>query len=117
MFVPFGPQIAELHLFFCAFFSPFTIFCEYFSPFVLKPGTNILIHFQAEAAAQFLNVMGSYMESLCSDLSSHTITNVQSNNDRVSQSTIKILLSSRFLVFTNFLTYEFLVDFSGFFTS
>ncbi|KAK9201413.1 hypothetical protein WN944_016615 [Citrus x changshan-huyou] len=39
---------------------------------------------QAEAAAQFLNVMGSYMESLCSDLSSHTITNVQSNNDRVS---------------------------------
>ncbi|KAK1559708.1 hypothetical protein Q3G72_017478 [Acer saccharum] len=39
---------------------------------------------QAEAATQFLNVMRSYMESLCSDLRSHTITNVQSNNDRVS---------------------------------
>lgn len=81
---------------FCAFFSPFNIFCEFISAFVLYPGTNILIYFQAAAAAQFLNVMGSYMESLCSDLSSHTITNVQSNNDRVGQSTIKILLSSRF---------------------
>lgn len=39
---------------------------------------------QAEAAWQFLNVMRSYLESLCSDLRSHTITNVQSNNDRVS---------------------------------
>ncbi|KAK3193332.1 hypothetical protein Dsin_024642 [Dipteronia sinensis] len=39
---------------------------------------------QAEAATQFLNVIRSYMESLCSDLRSHTITNVQSNNDRVS---------------------------------
>uniref|UniRef100_A0A0E0GGQ8 UDENN domain-containing protein n=1 Tax=Oryza nivara TaxID=4536 RepID=A0A0E0GGQ8_ORYNI len=38
----------------------------------------------AEAAWQFLNVMRSYLESLCSDLRSHTITNVQSNNDRVS---------------------------------
>uniref|UniRef100_A0A0E0CV64 UDENN domain-containing protein n=1 Tax=Oryza meridionalis TaxID=40149 RepID=A0A0E0CV64_9ORYZ len=39
---------------------------------------------QAEATWQFLNVMRSYLESLCSDLRSHTITNVQSNNDRVS---------------------------------
>uniref|UniRef100_A0A0E0K8P9 cDENN domain-containing protein n=1 Tax=Oryza punctata TaxID=4537 RepID=A0A0E0K8P9_ORYPU len=39
---------------------------------------------QAEAAWQFLNIMRSYLESLCSDLRSHTITNVQSNNDRVS---------------------------------
>lgn len=39
---------------------------------------------QAEAAWQFLNVMRSYLESLCSDLRFHTITNVQSNNDRVS---------------------------------
>ncbi|XP_031250200.1 uncharacterized protein LOC116108064 isoform X1 [Pistacia vera] len=39
---------------------------------------------QAEAATQFLNVMGRYMESLCSDFRSHTITSVQSNNDRVS---------------------------------
>uniref|UniRef100_A0A0A8YAA2 UDENN domain-containing protein n=1 Tax=Arundo donax TaxID=35708 RepID=A0A0A8YAA2_ARUDO len=39
---------------------------------------------QAEAAWQFLNVMTSYLESLCSDLRFHTITNVQSNNDRVS---------------------------------
>ncbi|XP_020084627.1 uncharacterized protein LOC109707627 isoform X1 [Ananas comosus] len=39
---------------------------------------------QAEAAGQFLNVMKSYLESLCANLRSHTITNVQSNNDRVS---------------------------------
>ncbi|RWR97303.1 DENN domain-containing protein [Cinnamomum micranthum f. kanehirae] len=39
---------------------------------------------QAEAAWQFLNVMRWYLESLCSDLRSHTITSVQSNNDKVS---------------------------------
>ncbi|KAK9280897.1 hypothetical protein L1049_003788 [Liquidambar formosana] len=39
---------------------------------------------QAEAASQFLNVIRRYLESLCSDLRSHTITSVQSNNDRVS---------------------------------
>ncbi|XP_062148406.1 uncharacterized protein LOC133857238 isoform X1 [Alnus glutinosa] len=39
---------------------------------------------QAKAAAEFLNVMKRYLESLCSDLRSYTITNVQSNNDRVS---------------------------------
>ncbi|XP_028116435.1 uncharacterized protein LOC114314171 isoform X1 [Camellia sinensis] len=39
---------------------------------------------QAEAAAQFLTVMRRYLESLCSNLRSHTITSVQSNNDRVS---------------------------------
>lgn len=44
----------------------------------------VWISLQAEAAWQFLNVMRSYLESLCSDLRSHTITNVQSNNDRVS---------------------------------
>lgn len=42
---------------------------------------------QTECAAQFLNVMRKYMESLCSNLRSHTITSVQSNNDRVSEST------------------------------
>ncbi|XP_010415945.1 PREDICTED: uncharacterized protein LOC104701884 [Camelina sativa] len=39
---------------------------------------------QAEAATKFLSVMRDYMESLCSDLHSHTITSVQSNSDRVS---------------------------------
>ncbi|CAN8257549.1 unnamed protein product [Cochlearia groenlandica] len=39
---------------------------------------------QAEAASKFLRVMRDYMESLCSDLHSHTITSVQSNSDRVS---------------------------------
>ncbi|KAF9610657.1 hypothetical protein IFM89_023913 [Coptis chinensis] len=39
---------------------------------------------QAEAAVQFLNVTRHYLESLCSDLRSHTITSVQSNNDKVS---------------------------------
>ncbi|XP_021893737.1 uncharacterized protein LOC110811521 [Carica papaya] len=39
---------------------------------------------QAEAAMQFLDAMRHYLESICSDLRSHTITSVQSNNDRVS---------------------------------
>ncbi|XP_066384173.1 uncharacterized protein [Miscanthus floridulus] len=39
---------------------------------------------QADVAWKFLNVMRTYLESLCSDLRFHTITNVQSNNDRVS---------------------------------
>ncbi|OMO98698.1 hypothetical protein CCACVL1_04100 [Corchorus capsularis] len=39
---------------------------------------------QAEAATQFLTVMGDYLESLCANLRSHTITSVQSNHDRVS---------------------------------
>ncbi|KAL2893509.1 DENN domain-containing protein 5B [Bienertia sinuspersici] len=39
---------------------------------------------QAEDATRFLNVMKRYMESLCADLRSYTITSVQSNNDRVS---------------------------------
>ena len=40
--------------------------------------------FGADAAAQFLRMMRRYLESFCSDLRSHTITSVQSNNDRVS---------------------------------
>ncbi|XP_059300813.1 uncharacterized protein LOC132053034 isoform X1 [Lycium ferocissimum] len=47
---------------------------------------------QTEAAAQFLTVMRRYLESLCSDLRSHTITSVQSNSDRVS-----ILLKDSFI--------------------
>ncbi|MED6183489.1 hypothetical protein PIB30_038266 [Stylosanthes scabra] len=39
---------------------------------------------QAEAATQLLNVVWNYLESLCSDLKSHTITSIQSTNDRVS---------------------------------
>ncbi|XP_021763330.1 uncharacterized protein LOC110728033 isoform X1 [Chenopodium quinoa] len=39
---------------------------------------------QAEAASRFVDVMKRYMESLCADLRSNTITSVQSNNDRVS---------------------------------
>ncbi|XP_020213836.1 uncharacterized protein LOC109798048 [Cajanus cajan] len=39
---------------------------------------------QAEAATKFLNIIWHYLESLCSDLKSHTITSVQGNNDRVS---------------------------------
>ena len=39
---------------------------------------------QAKASWQFLNVLRTYLESLCSDLRYHTITNVQSDNDRVS---------------------------------
>ncbi|XP_010533026.1 PREDICTED: uncharacterized protein LOC104808888 [Tarenaya hassleriana] len=39
---------------------------------------------QVEAAKGFLRVLRSYLDSLCSNLRSHTITNVQSNNDKVS---------------------------------
>ncbi|KAL0390876.1 UNVERIFIED_CONTAM: hypothetical protein Scaly_0444700 [Sesamum calycinum] len=47
---------------------------------------------QADAAAQFLIVMNRYLESLCADLRLHTITSVQSNNDKVS-----ILLKDSFI--------------------
>ncbi|XP_042050979.1 uncharacterized protein LOC121796252 isoform X1 [Salvia splendens] len=39
---------------------------------------------QKEAAKGFLDVLRSYLDSLCSNLRSHTITNVQSNDDKVS---------------------------------
>ncbi|GAB2267774.1 hypothetical protein Dimus_002753 [Dionaea muscipula] len=39
---------------------------------------------QAEAARGFLAVLRTYLESLCANLRSHTITNVQSNDDKVS---------------------------------
>ncbi|KAK4368593.1 hypothetical protein RND71_012385 [Anisodus tanguticus] len=39
---------------------------------------------QVEAAKCFLGVLRSYLDSLCSNLRSHTITNVQSNDDKVS---------------------------------
>ncbi|XBH87327.1 hypothetical protein VPH35_074804 [Triticum aestivum] len=39
---------------------------------------------QAKASWQFLNVLRTYLESLCSELRYNTITNVQSDNDRVS---------------------------------
>ncbi|KAK9756829.1 hypothetical protein RND81_01G123500 [Saponaria officinalis] len=39
---------------------------------------------QALAATQFIDVMKRYMESLCADFRSYSITSVQSNNDRVS---------------------------------
>ncbi|XP_039024074.1 uncharacterized protein LOC120156878 isoform X1 [Hibiscus syriacus] len=39
---------------------------------------------QIEAAKGFLSVLRSYLDSLCSNMRSHTITNVQLNNDKVS---------------------------------
>ncbi|XP_051148258.1 uncharacterized protein LOC127263326 isoform X2 [Andrographis paniculata] len=39
---------------------------------------------QVEAAKGFLQVLRTYLESLCYNLRSHTITNVQSNDDKVS---------------------------------
>ncbi|KAJ3699159.1 hypothetical protein LUZ61_002864 [Rhynchospora tenuis] len=47
---------------------------------------------QVEAAKGFLAVLRSYLDSLCANLRSHTITNVQSNNDKVS-----LLLRESFL--------------------
>ncbi|KAF1875437.1 hypothetical protein Lal_00006065 [Lupinus albus] len=39
---------------------------------------------QIEAAKGFLSVLRSYLDSLCCNIRSHTITNVQSNDDKVS---------------------------------
>ncbi|XP_027339690.1 uncharacterized protein LOC113853308 isoform X2 [Abrus precatorius] len=39
---------------------------------------------QIEAAKGFLSVIRSYLDSLCYNIRSHTITNVQSNDDKVS---------------------------------
>ncbi|KAH1201122.1 DENN domain-containing protein 5B [Glycine max] len=39
---------------------------------------------QIEAAKGFLSVLRSYLDSLCYNIRSHTITNVQSNDDKVS---------------------------------
>ena len=39
---------------------------------------------QIEAAKGFLSVLKSYLDSLCDNIRSHTITNVQSNDDKVS---------------------------------
>lgn len=39
---------------------------------------------QVEAAKGFLSVLRAYLDSLCSNLRTHTITNVQSNDDKVS---------------------------------
>lgn len=39
---------------------------------------------QVEAAKGFLSVLRSYLDSLCCNIRSHTITNVQSNDDKVS---------------------------------
>ncbi|KAL2609523.1 hypothetical protein R1flu_028096 [Riccia fluitans] len=39
---------------------------------------------QVEAAEGFMSVLHNYLESLCADLRAHTITNVQSNDDKVS---------------------------------
>ncbi|KAL2327264.1 hypothetical protein Fmac_020691 [Flemingia macrophylla] len=39
---------------------------------------------QVEAAKGFLSVLRSYLDSLCDNIRSHTITNVQSNDDKVS---------------------------------
>jgi hypothetical protein len=47
-----------------------------------------MILLQADVAWKFLNVIRTYLESLCSDLRFHTITDVQSNNDRVSNTNI-----------------------------
>lgn len=38
---------------------------------------------QMEAAKEFLSILRSYLDSLCQNIRSHTITNVQSNDDKV----------------------------------
>lgn len=43
----------------------------------------VLVSIQIEAAKGFLSVIRSYLDSLCCNIRSHTITNVQSNDDKV----------------------------------
>jgi hypothetical protein len=43
-----------------------------------------------EAAKGFLAVLKDYLDTLCSNLRSHTIINVQSNNDKVFYSDLEI---------------------------
>ncbi|TYI55569.1 hypothetical protein E1A91_D11G150500v1 [Gossypium mustelinum] len=67
---------------------PFLVGVQH-KPNELKMKTSNLVQVnllknQAEAATQFLTVMRQYLESLCANLRSHTITSVQSNHDRVS---------------------------------
>lgn len=61
-----------------------------------------ITYIQIEAAKGFLSVLRSYLDSLCSNLRSHTITNVQSNNDKV----------STFLQITMFSAKNFLYSFN-----
>ena len=52
---------------------------------------------QVEAAKGFLSVLRGYLDSLCSNLRSHTITNVQSNDDKVG--TLSYLQKKRYVIF------------------
>lgn len=51
--------------------------------FARKHPVHVYNDAQYQAAESFLAVLRSYLESLCRNLRSHTITNVQSNNDKV----------------------------------
>lgn len=51
--------------------------------FARKHPVHVYNDAQYQAAESFLAVLRSYLESLCGNLRSHTITNVQSNNDKV----------------------------------
>ncbi|KAJ0960189.1 hypothetical protein J5N97_002022 [Dioscorea zingiberensis] len=49
---------------------------------VQKSGVKTPLRVQVEAAKGFLGVLRTYLGSLCSNLRSHTITNVQSNDNK-----------------------------------
>jgi hypothetical protein len=52
-----------------------------------------LLSMQVEGAKGFLAVLRDYLDTLCSNLRSHTITNVQSNNDKVCSPAFAKILS------------------------
>lgn len=54
--------------------------------------SNVL-NMQVEAAKGFLAVLRDYLDTLCSNLRSHTITNVQSNNDKVCSPALRYFLA------------------------
>ncbi|XP_071715418.1 uncharacterized protein [Rutidosis leptorrhynchoides] len=78
--IPAFPQYKEL----CAALSPYHAQLVGESYLGRRRPVYDCTDVQVEAAKGFLRVLRSYLDSLCSNLRSHTITNVQSNNDKVS---------------------------------
>ena len=58
-----------------------------------------LFRLQVEAAKGFLEVLRNYLDSLCCNLRSHTITNVQSNDDKVCYHVLQNIVGFRYFCF------------------
>ena len=85
------------------FYSPLPSFYLYFLFFIFWQQLISVLPIQAEAATQFLTIMRHYLESLCVNLRSHTITSVQSD-DRVGASILIIYVVHPVSFLTNHCT-------------